>query len=132
MFYINKNTDFVFQCHKLITISLGVSPYILPNYFLTYYIYFFFIVISHWYFLEGRCFMTKFQKPHNNKILFSDTLEYVNIYDIVIFSNILFTFYRLNNLWLGFILIPIFIGLNLLIYNNYGFRKIFPKSIRYK
>jgi hypothetical protein len=133
MFNINqkleivKNIDYVFFLHKIITIGLGIAPYIIPIYYLYYYIYFFFGVISHWYFLNGRCFMVYFQQKKNNKILFSNTLNSINIYDLFIVSNILFSFYRLGNIFIGILLIPIFISLNLYFYNNYGFR-LKPKN----
>ena len=117
-----KNIDYVFFMHKIITIFLAIAPYILPIYYLTYYVYFFLGVISHWYFLNGRCFMVYFQQKKNNKILFSNTLDTINIYDVFIVSNILLSFYRLNNILIGILILPILISLNLYFYNNYGFR----------
>ena len=44
------------------------------------------------------------------------------IYDFIIFSNLLLSFYRINNVKWGLSFIMLFILLNKIIYNNTGFR----------
>lgn len=119
LYKINE-LDYIHTCHIIITIFLAVSPYILPLNLLYYYITFFLSVICHWYFLEGRCFMVNYQ--HNNDVLFSSLSNINNIYDIVISTNIIFTFYRLGLLLSGIFILMTLIGLNKIIYNNLGFR----------
>ena len=118
----NNDTDYVLIFHYFITFIIGISPYILPLYLLYYYIYFFLGVITHWYFLKGRCFIVKFQKKENNKVLMGNSKILDKIYDFIIFSNLLLSFYRINNVKWGLSFIMLFILLNKIIYNNTGFR----------
>lgn len=118
----NSNTDYVLQFHYFITFIIAISPYILPLNLLKYYIGFYLSVIMHWYFLKGRCFIVKFQKKENNMVLMGDFLNLNKIYDLVIFTNILLCFYRIDNIKWGIRFVLLFLMLNKIIYNNTGFR----------
>ena len=119
---LNPNTDYVLQFHYFITFFIAISPYILPLNLIKYYLYFYLSVIMHWYFLKGRCFIVKFQKKENNLVLMGNFLNLNKIFDFVIFTNILFSFYRIDNIKWGIRFILLFLMLNKIIYNNTGFR----------
>ena len=114
--------------HYIVTILLIVLPVTLPVKYITYYIIFLLFIIFHWYFLNGQCILTlSNKKKHKNGFLI-DILDKNNInkiaFDILIYTLLIISFYRINRIRLGSIIIIIILLLNKIVYNQLNFKII--------
>jgi len=114
--------------HYIVTILLIVLPLTLPVKYITYYIIFLLLIIFHWYFLNGQCILTLSNKKEHKNGFLIDVLDKNNInkiaFDILIYTLLIISFYRINRIQLGSITIIIILLLNKIVYNQLNFKII--------
>jgi len=116
--------------HKLVTYYSILFPYITPINYMIYSSIWMFGVICHWYFLDGRCFLSvledKFKDKEEPKTSMFKFLEIYGIpsysFDLLLHFNMLFSFYQLNLFYYGIITQSFIICSNYIIYGNWKFK----------
>lgn len=114
----------ILYIHYLIIFFVLITPFISPLKYLDYYAFFILIMIFHWYFFEGQCIISKFHKneTENQDVMTKFFLKFnipFFVYDLVLYTLILMTFYRLNNIKAGILSILSFLIVNKLFYGNF-------------
>lgn len=119
--------DFMLYFHYFIIFAVLVAPFTLPTNLIRYYIPTLILIISHWYVLNGRCIISLF---HDNKTKGKDAISSVfekynlnrYLYDLILHTLILVSFYRIGMLNIGILVSIIFLILNKIIYKQFNIR----------
>ena len=122
--------DIILWIHYLIIFIIISGPFILPTSLITYYILFFITVIVHWYIMNGKCIIScmheskKFSGRYILNTIFNNYNISQYVYDILVYLLLIISFYRINKLRYGLIVIIIIIILNKYIYHHYNLKWI--------
>jgi hypothetical protein len=114
--------------HLLIIAYFFLFPYITPLYYLPKVICFFYFVILHWYWLDGQCILTiieNMDKEKKQDVISPILLKYglpKTILDVIVHTNFIVSFYRLDRIMIGIIYLNIIIFLNKIIYGHCKFK----------
>lgn len=116
--------------HYSFLVFFVLFPYITPYEYLERTLYFWYGTICHWYFLNGRCWMSiledKFKEktePETNTVSFFNDYNIPKyVFDIIVHSNLLVGFYRLNVLYWGIYYFFLTILTNKIVYKTYTFK----------
>ena len=122
--------DIILWIHYLIIFIIILGPFILPSSIITYYIIFFITVILHWYIMNGKCVIScmheskQFSGRYILNTIFCNYNLHHYLYDISVYLLLIISFYRINKLRYGLIVIIIIIILNKYIYHHYNLKWI--------
>ena len=122
--------DIILWIHYLIIFIIISGPFILPTKIINYYIIFFITVIVHWYIMNGKCVIScmheskKFSGRYILNTIFCNYNLSQYIYDISVYLLLFISFYRINKLRVGLIVIIMILILNKYIYHHYNFKWI--------
>ena len=117
-----------FYVHYLLIVVILIGPFVLPLVWIKPYILFLIAVIIHWYVLNGKCIISLMhQASSENEGVVSNCIKKSNIplidefIDALFYFVILYSFYRIQCVKEGILVVVIIILLNKTIYDKYGF-----------
>ena len=116
--------------HSIITYYSILFPFITPINYMIYSSTWMFGVIGHWYFLDGRCFLSvledKFkdkEEPKTNMFNFLETYGIPSYsFDLLLHFNMIYSLYQINLFYLGILTQSFFIYVNYKIYGSWKFK----------
>ena len=113
--------------HYFIIITMLIGCIIVPVHLLPYYLVLLLSIIFHWYFLDGKCILSFYHKnTTKNKSLISEMFEKYNldsfVFDIIVHSLILLSFYRLGELPIGVFFSLLILIINKIVYKTYNLK----------
>jgi hypothetical protein len=118
------------KIHQVITIYFSTFPYITPKFILPYSLYFSYTIILHWYYFNGRCWLSILEdkykpkdEPKTNMFHFFKTYKIpLFVFDFFIYLNIVYSCYILDMLWKSLYLIGMLLYFNKIIYGSIKFK----------
>lgn len=118
--------NFIEFLHYLIFLYIVVAPFILNKKYIIYYIIVMLIMIFHWYFFDGQCILTLREKKNYKNGFIIDTMDKYRInrigFDLLIYGLLLYSFFKINRLYLGCSIVILILLLNKIVYKQLNFK----------
>lgn len=116
--------------HNILLLYFVLFPYITPIYYLKNVTYFWCLTVYHWYFLDGRCWMSiledQFKSKEEPKTNVANVFSIIGLprytFDIIVHTNILVAFYQLDMLLYGIWFFYLTLQINRILYKSYLFK----------
>ena len=84
------------------------------------------VMIFHWYFFDGQCVLTLSEKKNYENGFIIDTMDKYKInrivFDLLIYILLLYSFYKIDKVYLGCLVIMIILLLNKIVYKQLNFK----------